>query len=127
MKPNQNADPFRESIRELLGRDVVLDTPGTVVYLGRLRDADATGFWLESADVHDCSEGHAGKEVYVLESAHYGIRMNRKRVFVLRASVISLSALEDVVTEISSDREYWTPSDKGPPTADDDFSPLPLD
>jgi len=101
---------LRESLRDLIGRNVVLDTSGQILYLGRLADVDQTGIWLEHADVHDCSEGHAGKEFYTIESAHYGIRVNRARVFVLHSSVISISALDDIVADISEDRDWWSPS-----------------
>ena len=104
-----------ESLQGLIGRNVVLDTPGPIVYLGRLTEVNETGIWLEGCDLHDCSEGHAGKEYYIIESAHYGIRVNRRRVFVLRSSVMSASALDDVVTDISSDRELWAPPNDVPP------------
>lgn len=109
METDQAHSPFRDSLQELLGHNVVLDTPGQIVYLGRLADLNETGFWLEDADVHDCTEGHAGKEYYVIESAHHGIHVNRRRVFVLRNSVMSVSNMDDVVTDITDDRELWAP------------------
>lgn len=82
-----------------IGRQVVLDTAGPIVYLGNLKDANEAGFWLENADIHDSREGHAGKELYVYESKVGGVRSNRKRVFVMRSTVISLSALDEAVHE----------------------------
>lgn len=87
-----------ESLEELIGCEVVLDTPGPIVYLGRLIAYGQEGFWLESADMHNSDEGHAPREQYVLEAARDGIRVNRERVFVFRHTVISVSALSDVVT-----------------------------
>jgi hypothetical protein len=101
---------FRQSLKDLIGRNVVLDTQGAILYLGRLTEVSETGFCLEDADVHDCTEGHASKELYLIESCHYGIRVNRRRVFVLRSSVLSVSAIDDIVTDISEDRELWSPS-----------------
>ncbi len=109
MKSNQATGGFRKSLHGLIGRNVVLDTQGTILYLGRLADIDETGFRLVDADVHDCTEGHAGKELYVIEAAHYGIRVNRKEVFVFRSSVLSMSAMDDIVTELTSDRDLWSP------------------
>jgi len=87
------------ALQTLIGRNVVLDTNGPFVYLGRLVEITEQGFWLEDADVHNRDEGHASKEVYVFEAKQHGIHVNRKRVFVLRAGVVSLSALEDVVVD----------------------------
>ena len=82
----------------LLGKPVVLDTAGPLIYIGTLEHLDHEGYWLSDADVHDRHEGHASKELYVLEAKLHGVRPNRKRVFVMRAEVISLSLLEDVLT-----------------------------
>jgi hypothetical protein len=84
-----------ESVLELIGRNVVLDTAGPVLYLGRLVACSASGFWLAEADVHHHGEGHATKEQYILEGSVQGIRVNRKRVFVMGHAVISMSALDD--------------------------------
>jgi len=83
----------------LVGRIVVLDTAGPIVYIGTLRSVRPDGFWLDDADVHNCEDGHATKEQYVLESRLDGVRVNRSRVFVLRSAVMSLSALDDVTTD----------------------------
>ena len=88
-----------ETLKAYSGRQVVLDTAGSTVYLGVLTELAGTGFWLENADIHDCREGHAGKEAYVFEAKINGIRTNRKRLFVMRSAVISIAALDDVVQE----------------------------
>lgn len=84
-------------LNELTGKQVVLDTAGPILYLGTLEPITAEGFWLTEADVHDTSEGHMNKELYVIEAKRQGICANRQRVFVLRSVVMSISALEDVV------------------------------
>ena len=86
-------------MQELVGKSVVLDTMGTIVYLGVLERVTQNGFWLVDADVHDCRDGHARREVYIMETARDGISVNRRRVFVLRETVCSVSNLEHVVTE----------------------------
>jgi len=85
-----------EHLDNLVGRDVVLDTAGAIVYLGRLTAYDDRGFLLENADFHNSSEGHATREQYITESRRDGIRVNRNRVFVLQHAVMSVSALADV-------------------------------
>lgn len=84
-------------LRDLTGRQVVLDTAGTLLYLGTLEAVTAEGFWLADADVHDCAEGHMTKELYVIEAKRGGIVANRRRVMVTRSVVMSISSLEDIV------------------------------
>lgn len=88
-----------EDLQSLLDRTVVLDTAGPIVYLGVLKGVSAAGFWLEGVDVHDCREGHASKEVYLFESRRDGVTPNRLRVFVMASTVLSVSALDDLVME----------------------------
>lgn len=87
------------SLDELLGSDVVLDTATPIVYMGRLESCDAGGFWLSDADMHNCNEGHASREQYITEASIDGVRVNRKRIYVFRHTVISMSALSDVVSD----------------------------
>jgi hypothetical protein len=94
MNPSEESALMSE-LDGLVGRHVVLDTAGSVVFLGTLMKVTPTGFWLGDADLHDCSEGHATKERYIYEAKEIGIRVNRKHLFVLRQSIISLSALQD--------------------------------
>jgi hypothetical protein len=88
-----------ESLDSLIGREVVLDTDGPMVFIGRLASYDAEGFWLEQADVHNCRDGHAQREQYIAESARDGVRVNRVRVYIFRRAVVGISALTDVVTD----------------------------
>ena len=90
------------------GRPVILDTAGSIVYLGILKEVASAGFWLDNADIHDCREGHAGKEDYAYEAKINGIRTNRKRLFVMRSAVISIAALDDVVQEDLGPSEHVT-------------------
>jgi len=87
----------------LIGERVVLDTSGTMIYIGTLQRYGDRGYWLEDADVHDRSDGHSSKEAYISEAAHLeqagNRRANRRRVFVERHAVVSLSPLREVVEE----------------------------
>jgi hypothetical protein len=88
-----------DSLDNLIGKEVVLDTEGPMVFIGRLASYDTDGFWLEQADVHNCNDGHAQREQYVAESARDGVRVNRARVFIFRRSVVGVSALPDVTID----------------------------
>jgi hypothetical protein len=89
------------SLDMFVGQRVVLDTAGPLIYIGKLEAHDERGYWLADADMHDRNEGHSTKEEYVSESReleHADVpRANRRRVFVDRQAVISISALDDVI------------------------------
>lgn len=102
----------KPSLDELLKRRVVLDTQGPLLYIGRLLAWDQQGYWLEDADVHDQRDGHASKEEYTNvahELDRTGARhINRRRVFVDRHAIVSVSALDDVVTDgLADDQGPW--------------------
>ncbi len=102
------------ALDDLCGRRVVLDTQGPLVYIGQLLACDERGYWLTDADVHDRTEGHSTKERYVNEAyllERSGTRqVNRRRVFVERNAVVSVSALDDVVVdEQAGDGSAWVP------------------
>jgi len=88
------------SLDMFLARLIVLDTAGPMIYIGELEAYDERGYWLLEADVHDRTDGHSTKEKYVSESLELERsgtrRVNRRRVFVERRAVISVSALEDI-------------------------------
>ena len=93
---------MENELDDLVGERVVLDTGSPMVYLGILDRVTAPGFWLSEADVHDCRDGHASPEVYVIEAATDGITPNRKRVFVLRSAVMSVSRLSEVIADFTA-------------------------
>lgn len=92
------------ALSEFLQRRVVLDTTGPMIYIGLLLAFDERGYWLSDADVHDRQEGHATKEEYISKARELEVagelRVNRRRIFVDRAFVISLSALDDIAPDL---------------------------
>ena len=93
----------KPTLGDFLDRRVVLDTQGPLVYIGHLVAWDERGYWLTDADVHDRDEGHSSKERYI-NDAHLlelsGTRqINRRRVFVERSAIVSISALDEVVAD----------------------------
>ena len=86
-------------LQSLLNEVVVLDTSSPIVYIGTLIEITENSFVLENADMHDCRDGHANKEHYIAQMRCDEVSVNRKKVFVMRSTVISLSRLEDIVSE----------------------------
>ena len=93
----------KTSLDQYVGLCVVLDTPGPLVYIGRLAAYDERGYWLTDADVHDRDDGHSTKEKYLNDAClleRSGARpVNRRRVFVERSAIVSISALDDVIAD----------------------------
>ena len=87
----------QSALTDLIGKDVVLDTRGPILYVGRLALVDGVFYRLEEADVHDIVEGRASKEIYLIDARKNGVKKNRKSVFVRHSEVVSISLLEDVV------------------------------
>ncbi len=105
MSDGQRTD--QPTFDDFLGQQVVLDTQGPLVFIGRLAAYDDRGYWLTDADVHNRADGHATLERYISE-AHLlersGSRQpNRQRVFVDRHAVVSVSALNDIMANGESD------------------------
>ena len=95
------------TLDQFVGRCIVLDTQGPLIYIGRLEAHDERGYWLVKVDVHDRDECHSTKEKYVNDAClleREGARpMNRRRVFVERSAIVSISALEDVLVDAQAD------------------------
>lgn len=88
-----------QAVHDLLGRQVVIDTQSPAVIIGRLIRIAGDCYVLEDADLYDRGEGHSGKELYTINAAKYGVRVNRRRTYVPRDKAVALSALEDIVTD----------------------------
>jgi hypothetical protein len=93
----ESAGNLEGALTEFVGRRVVLDTAGPILYLGTLRRVTEAGFWLGDADLHDCRDGHATKEEYLADAHRHGLAPNRRRVFVMRSTVLSVTCLEDIL------------------------------
>ncbi len=84
-------------LEKLIGQPVVFDVASQYVYVGTLSEIDHQYLILTDADVHDLRDTTTTRELYVLDSKRHGLSVNRKRVFVSRHEIVSLSALADVV------------------------------
>ena len=74
----------------------MIDTKSTYVFIGRFKGVQGEYFVLEDVDVHDCSQGRANKDLYILDAKRYGVQPNRDRVVVKICETVSLSAVEEV-------------------------------
>jgi hypothetical protein len=81
----------------LEGREVVIDLATPYVILGRFHGRDAHHYIIDNADVHDLRDTTTSRELYVLDAKRHGINANRKRLFVRKDGVVSLSDLADVI------------------------------
>ncbi len=86
-------------LEELLGQMVVVDLRSPFVCLGTLERIDEQYLSLRNADLHDLRDTDTTRENYVAASHITGIKRNRKRVLLVRAEVIAISRLEEVVDE----------------------------
>jgi small nuclear ribonucleoprotein (snRNP)-like protein len=86
-------------LNEWVGDKVVIDLRSQFVALGTLQGFDESFIELKNADLHDLRDTETTRELYVAESKATGIKRNRKRVFVVRADVVAIARLDDVVDE----------------------------
>ncbi len=92
-------DPLESTaLAKLKGREVVLDLQSTYVVLGTLAGEDHRYVILKEADVHDLRDTTTTRDAYVLDARRHGIQPNRKRVLIRHTEIVTLSALEDVLT-----------------------------
>lgn len=90
---------MNDPLEQMVGQTVVLDTGTPIIYIGTLALITDRVFVLQNTDMHDCREGHAGKELYLAGIRADGIAINRRGVVVMRSAVISVSLLEDIVAD----------------------------
>jgi len=94
---NQPSPNHHDAAQKLIGQEVVIDVSSSYIYAGVLIEEDHRYIVLEAADVHDLRDTKTTRELYLLDTRRYGIRVNRNRVLINRDEIVSLSALEDVV------------------------------
>lgn len=83
-----------EDFRE---QTVVLDVVSPYVIIGTLTGWDDRYLVLKDADVHDLRDTTTTRELYVLETRRFGVRISRERVLVKLSEVVAISALADVL------------------------------
>ena len=80
----------------LVGELVVVDLKSSFVCLGTLVACDEQYLELKDADFHDFRDSPATREIYVYDSARFGIRRNRSRVLVRQDEVVAVTRFSDI-------------------------------
>jgi hypothetical protein len=80
-----------------VGQAVVVDLRGPFVCLGTLQNLDDQFLELRDADLHDLRDSDSNREHYVAASRAGGVMRNRKRVLLVRAEVVAVTLLKDVI------------------------------
>jgi small nuclear ribonucleoprotein (snRNP)-like protein len=86
-----------EEIAALIGKQIVVDTDSSYIYIGTLEKAGPDYLTLLNVDVHDCNESRSTKEHYAHEALAVGARANRNQTILRLARVLSISKMDDVV------------------------------
>ncbi len=86
-------------LEEMIGQKVVVDLRSQFVCLGTLVRVDEHFVEMRNADLHDLRDTDTTRENYVAASCATGIKRNRKRLLLVRADMVAVSRLEDVVDE----------------------------
>jgi hypothetical protein len=86
-------------LEEMLGQVVVVDLSSPFVCLGTLQRVDELFLELRHADLHDLRDTATSRENYVASSRSTGVKRNRKKVLLVRAEMVAISRLSDVVDE----------------------------
>jgi hypothetical protein len=84
-------------LEELVGEVVVIDLRSTFVCLGTLTKVSADILQLKNADLHDLRDTQSTRENYVAACAVTGIKRNRKKLWLMRAEIVAVARLNDVV------------------------------
>ncbi len=80
----------------LIGQLVVVDLKSPFVCLGKLVACDEQYLELTDADFHDFRDSPATREIYVYDSARFGIRRNRSRVLVRQDETVAVTLFSDI-------------------------------
>ena len=83
---------FHPGHSELHGITVVLETNGSLTYVGRYDHEDDSGVHLLNVGVHDPRSGVA-KQDYVERSSKFGVRSEHPHIAVPREQVVRITQL----------------------------------
>src|SRR5438093_13673570 len=84
---------------EMIGQRVVVDLSSQFVCMGTLSRADNLYLELHDADLHDLRGTRTTRENYVAAALATGVKRNRKRVLLVRAEVVAIACVNEVVGE----------------------------
>jgi len=87
---------MKETLKKFLKKKIVVDTKSSWIYIGTLEKIGGDTIELSDVDVHDSTDTHTTKEIYLLDSRKTGIKSNRDSVYISLDFIISFSPLDDV-------------------------------
>ena len=87
---------MKETLKQYVKQKIVVDTSSSWIYIGTLENIGKDTIELSDVDVHDSTDTHSTKEIYLLDSRKTGIKSNRDKVYVSLEFIISFSPLKDV-------------------------------
>ena len=82
----------------MIGQVVVVDLRSSYVCLGTLVGGDEQYLDIIDADFHDFRDSTATREIYVYDSARYGIRRNRSRILLRLDDVVAITRFADIAS-----------------------------
>ena len=86
---------FHPGHAELHGITVVVETTGSLTYVGRYDSEDERGVLMLDVGVHDAAAGVGSREEYVRKSARFGIRSVHKHLVVPADQIARITKLGD--------------------------------
>jgi hypothetical protein len=89
--------PLREELAHYVGKNVILDTSSTFLYIGRLDSIGHHVATLHDVDVHSLADSTTTRDLYILQTQQHGVRRNRRQASVFVREIVSVSLLEDAV------------------------------
>ena len=89
---------MQKDLEDLVGRQVVVDTVGPLVYIGTLVKIDLQVIVFGEVDVHDMRDGQSAttREVYIMQSRKHGVQANRDGARVPLDKIASISLLSEI-------------------------------
>jgi len=88
---------FHPGHAELHGITVVVETNGSLTYVGRYDSEDERGVLMLDVGVHDAAAGGLSREEYLRRSAKFGIRSEHKQLVVPAHQVSRIIRLGEMI------------------------------
>jgi hypothetical protein len=85
------------AFQQFVGQAVVIDVASPFVFVGTLAQSDPKYVILTDADAHDLRDTATTRDLYTLDAKRHGINVNRRRVLIDQAQIVSVSLLADVM------------------------------
>ncbi len=91
-------EKMEDLLQRFVGKQVVADLGENYLIVGTLDHFSNEHVSFADADLHDHREGNSTKEIYILETVKFGVRVNRQRVDIPRRQLVAISLLSDIAS-----------------------------